>query len=111
MIDGDIKFCPFCGCKDDIDQNQWKRSDGKTGPGCGRCGSNAEDLETWNTRPIEDALRTQLQAANERIQRLITAAKALRVMNANEMENGKPFWVIPCESYEPLKTELEKETP
>lgn len=62
--------CPFCG-------SDAKESDQAKAIYCSACFAGTSTYmdvryaaEHWNSRPIEDQLRTQLQAANERIERL-----------------------------------------
>ncbi len=55
-----------------------------------------------NLRADRDSLRARV----ERLEAVAEAATKLRVMTADEMETGKPFWVVPCDSYEPLKAAM-----
>jgi hypothetical protein len=63
----ELKPCPFCGS-----------ADIRTEPGinlnyCDKCSAEA-NIEHWNTRPIEDALRlriAELEAENERLAQLL----------------------------------------
>jgi ribosomal protein S27AE len=72
LMDEELKPCPFCGGKKITEDEEY-------GIYCERCGygwqwddfaSNETVKEKWNFRPIEDALRQQLQLAWAEIQRL-----------------------------------------
>ena len=60
---GELKPCPFCGS-----------ADIRTEPGinlnyCDKCSAEA-NIEHWNTRPIEDALRARIAELEEEIDQL-----------------------------------------
>lgn len=48
-----------------------------------------------------------LEAENAKLREVVEAVKKLRVITPNEMESAKPFWVVPCDSYEPLRIAME----
>lgn len=56
------KACPFCNSRNIA------KAHGESGTMCRGCGSEA--FGDWNTRPIEDALRAQLTAAQAEVERL-----------------------------------------
>ena len=68
-------------------------------------------LLSCSSMPLAKPTRMLLVSASERIALLegvLAAARKLRVMTAEEMENGKPFWVVPCDSYEPLEAAIRR---
>lgn len=89
-----LKPCPFCGNTIIIT---------RTGEGhtCNRCGSVG--YWDWNTRPIEDELRSQLAAANATIARYRAALAKIAEFKKcsgpgcyfcdNEDERGHPYSV------------------
>jgi hypothetical protein len=81
----ELKLCPFCGSKETF------RGETEEGPivVCAICEASGpilkeDDSETfywnWNTRPIEDALRAE-------VERMTTAGNAL--ISAMEMQEGR----------------------
>lgn len=54
-----LKPCPFCGSQT-IDPEGWA-STARKGPACDECGSSADTVAEWNTRPEEDRLRATLK--------------------------------------------------
>jgi hypothetical protein len=63
----EVKPCPFCGARGVplIDPPEF---------GCWDACSQANDLETWNTRPLEDALRSERDALAGELERLRVAS-------------------------------------
>ena len=104
----ELKPCPFCGQSDDLGEVKYRKNYGFDRPypydscvenlpvcvgcddeevcnpvitkrmSCSYCGVVVSDIEIWNTRPIEDALR----AENERLRSL------LRTVCNNGLELG-----------------------
>lgn len=76
----DLKPCPFCGSeaqKFNTGIDTWiEYSHDKKCPMrySDYDGDTPEDMTAWNTRPIEDALRAELEAALAEIERLRKAA-------------------------------------
>lgn len=57
-----LRPCPFCGEATDLRLHKYKRTDDSFGyVMCGAC-EQSGDLESWNRRPIEDALVSALGA-------------------------------------------------
>ena len=90
-----IKPCPFCNCLPNIDEKNGS-------PWCGNLecmvDASAEDLEAWNTRPIEDELNKRiaeleydlpLQKAVERIAELEAAVRWIPVAERLPDDNDK----------------------
>jgi hypothetical protein len=59
----------------------------------------------WHWSYIENIEQenAKLQARIAVLETVAEAVKKLRVMTPEDMEHGKPFWVIPCDSYEPVR--------
>jgi Lar family restriction alleviation protein len=74
MSEGELKPCPFCqGLEFFCSQN----TANNFSIVCVTCGTDGKAAKTkekaidaWNTRPLEDALQSQLKAAQEEIERL-----------------------------------------
>src|SRR5512146_2694111 len=74
MEDNELKPCPFCG-----EPGAASIDNGGQFPEitytCTRCLLNIQTVDEWQTRPAEDALRAELQAAREDAERLEAAMK------------------------------------
>lgn len=118
----DLRSCPFCGRgKSQVDFDFYEITGKHWQVACGRCGSHTGiyiekegAAEHWNHRPIEDQLRTQLQAANERIERLklvvnLAPKGCICHVKASDGYQGTSHsaW---CRDYTEARAELEKET-
>ena len=60
----------------------------------------ADSKDNWSSPELYNTAIALLEIAR--------AATKLRAITPNEMQDGKPFWVIPCDSYEPLREALDK---
>lgn len=49
-----------------------------------------------------------LEAENAKLKTIVEAVKKLRVITPEEIDNNKPFWVIPCDSYKPLRIAMDE---
>ncbi len=56
----------------------------------------------------KDKLIFRYSEENAKLRAVVQAVKNLRVMTPDEMEHGKPFWVVPCDSYEPLRITMDE---
>jgi hypothetical protein len=52
-------MCPFCNSE--VDREGWVNGYGLRGPKCEGCGATSGNIELWNTRPIEDQLRAEVE--------------------------------------------------
>jgi hypothetical protein len=53
-------------------------------------------------------IEKQLEAENAKLRAVVEAVKKLRVITSEEALDGRPFWVVPCDSYEPLKIAMDE---
>lgn len=53
--------CPFCGSQN-VDPEGWASTE-RRGPACDDCGSSADTVAEWNTRPAEERLRLAFDTA------------------------------------------------
>ena len=60
----ELKPCPFCGGVPNSSTERVGHSTWLTFVKCETCAFDMQ-MSKWNTRPIEDALRTELEAARE----------------------------------------------
>jgi hypothetical protein len=84
----DLRPCPFCGSAESLD-GQEEETVGWVGCGCGSVagpsGWKKSGRALWNTRPIEDRLRTELFEAQEGCRALEQAhAEAMALVLAHE---------------------------
>ena len=56
----------------------------------------------------KDKLIFQYSEENAKLRSVVEAVKKLRVITPEEAVDGRPFWVIPCESYDPLRIAMDK---
>lgn len=90
------KPCPFCG-SEAIPNPKWDTRVNCSHVGCYNSSYWREDgfsLETWNTRPIEDALTAELDAARERERWIKTKDKypdEMILVQTGDQEVG--YWV------------------
>lgn len=72
----ELRPCPFCGNDDTINleenetRHPWTVYCGNCDATIGETHTRDEAVVCWNTRPIEDALRAELAAAQKRIEEL-----------------------------------------
>lgn len=84
------KRCPFCGCKTRVKHSSIT---GQNYIGCSNanCQMPTMFLESdWNTRPIEDELRAEIERLKVRIEELEAAGTILR----DCFSLHKPNWLI-----------------
>jgi Lar family restriction alleviation protein len=97
----ELKPCPFCG-RNKYLEAQYEKGDHSVycnycgATGSFRVGDNSE-LDLWNTRPIEDALR----AENRRLNRALILSRT--VIDAVARETNKDFTAINAMIDEALK--------
>lgn len=98
------KQCPFCGNKD-IDTSPISGA-----AWCYDCHSVANDVDRWNTRPLEDVLQARiaaLEAALDEI-RLIAIGEIEIMSDRQKRWNGKELYQIAKKAESALKGEAEK---
>lgn len=62
----ELRACPFCGREEEVfSYGDYGRDNEYVACGCIYGDSTLIDIESWNTRPIEDALRAELAEATE----------------------------------------------
>ena len=61
----ELKACPFCGNQSAVMDWLPSLSGIVEYPFCEYCGAQCETAELWNTRPIEDGMRSQVDAMRE----------------------------------------------
>lgn len=78
-----LKPCPFCGGEDIIKQSVQVNFGISRYMSCNSCGAHGtfthdEDMsheDKWNTRPLEDVLKSHAEAAEKRVAELEQALK------------------------------------
>lgn len=107
----DLKPCPFCG------QNDWRVSyvHASSVISCGNCTAEATD-DRWNDRPVEDALRSEVEALKAEVARLQPKPFTLTVEIPDLDTDGTcsgicPFWDYRNGCSLRLYTEIESDIP
>lgn len=88
----ELKACPFCGSSNttlDYYEISCPQELG-TIVVCNDCGASAKSIDDWNTRPIEDELRAEIERLKVRIEELEAAGTILR----DCFSLHKPNWLI-----------------
>jgi len=82
-MNDELKPCPFCGGKARLLRGMFDEyAVGCGNDNCEFCGENSQDtqkaISQWNTRPIEDAMRAELDASKAEIERLRAQLESAR---------------------------------
>jgi hypothetical protein len=77
--DPDLKPCPLCGWSPQLATSFGEPVVGCVNRSCDLCDTEWFDVDAWNTRPIEDALRARAEAAEAALASTRAEADRLRV--------------------------------